>query len=169
MYHLDAEPIIPRIGDPEARQWNQAPNYSLVEPFSWTALKELHTFGLRSTPFRVFNKPPMEASLNCYPWLIVEHKKEGVSGAEETVCCQAANAGACAIKLNQISARYAVELPDNAHVPPIPTVTTIGSHVKVWIMYFAKEFQAPCEERWESLSWKRCKQGYVSQQRGGFG
>ena len=168
MYNLSDGPKIPKITNPEARQWHQAPNTSLMEPFSWSNLKELFAHGLRPSPFRVFNDPkhdpPKEASLKSYPWLIVEHKKEAESRSVETVCCQAANASACAVKLSRIAARYAVELADNAQVPPVPTITTIGSHVKVWIMYFAKDFQGP----WvyhsypKTLKWKWCKEGYVS-------
>ncbi|KAF4975095.1 hypothetical protein FZEAL_8074 [Fusarium zealandicum] len=162
IYHLDAEPRIPRISEPEGRQWNQALGHPIVDSFSWSTLKELFAFGLRPTPFRVFHKPPVEAGLNCYPWLLVEHKKESASEAEKTASCQAANGGACAIKLNQITARYAVELPDDAHIPPIPTVTTVGSHVKIWIMYFAKDFHAPCSAHyWHDVTWKRRKRGYV--------
>ncbi|KAH7011026.1 hypothetical protein EDB80DRAFT_836636 [Ilyonectria destructans] len=110
----------------------------------------------------LFHKPPLEASLNCYPWLIVEHKKEGVRRSEETVCCQSANAGACAVKLNQIAARYAVELGDDAQIPPVSMVTTIGSRVKVWIMYFARGFYAPSNKRFLiKTTWESCKKGYV--------
>ncbi|KAM5343898.1 hypothetical protein ACJ41O_012435 [Fusarium nematophilum] len=133
-----------------------------MERFSWSGLKELSSHGLQPTPFRAFHEPPKEASLNCYPWLLVEHKKEGVRGAEQTVCCQAANGGACAVRLNQNSARYAIEMPEDAHIPPIPTVTTIGSLVKVWIMYFAKDFQAPrAKQHFEGVTWTRRNNGYV--------
>ncbi|KAH7113168.1 hypothetical protein B0J13DRAFT_590780 [Dactylonectria estremocensis] len=162
MYHLDAEPRIPKIKDSEALQWNQSPGHTLADPFSWSTLKELVKYGLRPTPFRVFRNPPVEASLNCYPWLIVEHKKERVRRSEEVVCCQAANAGACAVKLNQIAARYAVELGDDAQVPPIPTVTTIGSCVKVWIMYFSRDFYVPSKQPYVlRAAWESCKKGYV--------
>ena len=161
MYHLDDDPKGPIVSDPDARQWNQTSGTPLAEAFSWSGLKKLNSSGLLPTPFRAFHKPPMEASLKCFPWLLVEHKKEGLW--EEIVCCQAANGGACAVKLNQISARYAVELPESAHVPPIPIVTTIGSEVKVWITYFAKDFEAPCTRRYMGdLTWKKRSKGYVS-------
>ena len=160
MYHLDAKPKIPMVSEPEARQWNQAPDPSIVEPFSWSGLKELSEFGLRPTPFQVFKKQPMEARLNCYPWLLVEHKKEGIP--VNLVSCQAANGGACAVKLNQTAARYAAELPGDAHIAPFPTITTIGSHVKVWIMYFAQNFKARTERRFlDQMILKDQRRGYV--------
>lgn len=165
MYHMDAAgQAIPKVPSPEGRQWNLAQEHSLVGVFSWSNLKELFAFGLRPTPFRVFHKPPQEANLNSYPWLLIEHKKEGVSGAEETVSCQAANGAACAVKLSQISARYAMVLPSHAHIPPMPTVTTVGSKVKVWITYYAEDFHAPClSTKYSSdVAWKKRKQGTVS-------
>ncbi|KAH8679374.1 hypothetical protein BGZ61DRAFT_359296 [Ilyonectria robusta] len=163
MYHMDATQAIPKVPSPEGRQWNLAQEHSLAGGFSWSNLKELFAFGLRPTPFRVFHKPPQEANLNSYPWLLIEHKKEGVSGSEETVSCQAANGAACAVKLSQISARYAMVLPSHAHIPPMPTVTTIGSKVKVWITYYAEDFHAPCLSRKYSgdVAWKKRKQGTV--------
>lgn len=163
MYHLDATQAIPKVPSPEGRQWNLAQEHSLAGGFSWSNLKELFGFGLRPTPFRVFHKPPQEANLNSYPWLLIEHKKEGVSGSEEIVNCQAANGAACAVKLNQISARYAMVLPSHAHIPPMPTVTTIGSKVKVWITYYAEDFHAPSRSnRYSSgVTWKKRKQGTV--------
>lgn len=165
MYHSELQIGIPTVVDREARQWNRHQETSIMEPFSWSTLKKLHEFGLQPTPFRIFQKPPMEANLKCYPWLIVEHKKEeekeGRSG--RVVCCQAANAAACAIRLVQDSAQYAVELPDHGHIPPIPVVTTIGPRVSVWLMYFAKNFDAPCSRRdTQEVMTKRRDKGYVS-------
>ncbi|KAK2616639.1 hypothetical protein QQS21_000462 [Conoideocrella luteorostrata] len=169
MYNLDTDSsIIPRVTDPEARQWHLAPNPSLVESFSWKRLKELFNYGLRPTPFRVFHKPPVQASLNCYPWLIVEHKKEKCQYpnyydmSEEVMCCQATNAAACAVQLNRNAATYAIKLAEQAHVPPIPTVTTIGSVVKVWIMHYADDLGGSCSDydMYERAG-KNCRQGYI--------
>lgn len=162
LYHFDEDNSIPRIKSPSARQW-QLHNSPLMETFSWSLHKKLHANGLRSSPIRLFQNEPAEATLQCYPWLIVEHKKEIALQAEVTVKCQAANDGACAIRLNQNAARYAVELEDSAHIPPIATITTNGSLVTVWVMYFAKDFQATFEGPSTSkLITKKCKQGYVS-------
>jgi hypothetical protein len=168
MYHLSADSHIPEITDHRAREWHKAPTPSLVESFSWSNLKMLHKNGLRPTPFRVFNKEPREKDLKCYPWLIVEYKKEKYTSfererLEETVCCQAANGSASAVKLNQIAARYTVELPDEAHVPPIPIVTTVGPKVKVWITYLAKDCMVLCKSKYSwSSKWEKRSQAYVS-------
>ncbi|KAG7423846.1 hypothetical protein Forpi1262_v015160 [Fusarium oxysporum f. sp. raphani] len=167
MYHLSADSHIPEITDHRAREWHKAPTPSLVESFSWSNLKMLHKNGLRPTPFRVFNKEPREKDLKCYPWLIVEYKKEKYTSfererLEETVCCQAANGSASAVKLNQIAARYTVELPDEAHVPPIPIVTTVGPKVKVWITYLAKDCMVLCKSKYSwSSKWERRSQAYM--------
>ncbi|RKL33944.1 hypothetical protein BFJ72_g9726 [Fusarium proliferatum] len=168
MYHLAAESPIPRITDHRGREWNKEPALSLVESFSWSTLKELYMHGLRPSPFvQAFdNEEPLEAHLKCYPWLIVEFKRGGKALSDsqrlaqlETVRCQALNASVCAVKLNQIAARYAVELRKQAHIPPIPAVTTVGSKVSVWITYFAKDFMAYHNAR----SYRRQKQGYMMQ------
>lgn len=164
LYHLNNEPKIPKIVDSRAQQWNQASLSSLVETFSWSVHKELFEYGLRSTPIRALHKEPVSARLISYPWLIVEHKKEGVEKSkEETVCCQAANGSACAIQMNKLAARYAVKLDDHEEIPPIPTITTIGKDVKVWITYFGKDFWTLSGNSYTySRRWLHHKQGYVS-------
>ncbi|KAF4954396.1 hypothetical protein FSARC_12139 [Fusarium sarcochroum] len=164
IYHTDVAGGIPTIVDPEARQWNQAQDSSIMEPFSWETLIGLNAFGLQPSPVRIFHKPPLEAHLKCYPWLIVEHKKENGKngGLERDVCCQGANAAASAVSLVRHSAQYAVELPGQAHIPPIPVITTVGSRVTVWIMYFAKDFEAPCSRRdTNEVTSRRREEGYI--------
>ncbi|KAF5007530.1 hypothetical protein FDECE_6121 [Fusarium decemcellulare] len=163
IYYLEEDPKMPKVEFNNPRKWHQSPNNVLVESFSWSLLKDLYTHGLRPTPFLVFNRKPQESKLMCYPWLVVEHKKEDI--APKTVCCQAANASACAVKISQATARYAVELPDSAHVPPIPVVTTIGPQVSVWIMHFAKDFVAPTpNERTYRVESRKHNQGYIMRQ-----
>ncbi|KEY65162.1 hypothetical protein S7711_04252 [Stachybotrys chartarum IBT 7711] len=167
MYHLDAEPRIPRAGSSEGRNWHQSPNHPIVEQLSWSVLKSLWPYQLRPTPFKIFHKPPMEADLKCYPWLVVEHKKGGSDSLSratvETVSCQAANAAACAVKLNENAARYAIESDDSIHIPPIPTITTIGSKVKVWIMYKARNFYVPDPTEYYEprIKYKTFKSGFL--------
>ncbi|RBQ77187.1 hypothetical protein FVER14953_13951 [Fusarium verticillioides] len=135
-----------------------------MEPFTWSTLQALNKVGLESSPFRIFDKNPLEANLRCYPWLIIEHKREKDQneGLERVVNCQAANAAACAISLVQQTAQYAIKLPRHAHIPPIPTITTVGSFVTVWLMYFAENFDAPCSRRdTDEVLTRRRKEGYV--------
>ncbi|KAF5241411.1 hypothetical protein FAUST_3841 [Fusarium austroamericanum] len=160
IYHSANNAGSPAIADAEARQWNQTQVPLGTEPFSWSTLKKLNGFGLQSTPRRIFDKPPLEANLKCYPWFIVEHKKENES--ERNVSCQAANAAACAISLVKHSAQYALKLLDQAHVPPIPAMTTIGSRVTIWLMYYAKDFDAPCSRRsTNEVTTKKRKEGHI--------
>ncbi|KAF5554655.1 Zn(II)2Cys6 transcription factor [Fusarium mexicanum] len=167
MYHLNNNSRIPGIANHKDREWHKTPTPSIMESFSWSNLKMLYKDGLRPTPFRVFHKEPREKDLKCYPWLLVEYKKEKYTNherlqLEETVCCQAANGSASAIKLNQIAARYAIELPDGSHIPPIPLVTTVGSKVKVWITYLAKDCMVLCGGRFSySSRWEKRSQAYM--------
>ncbi|KAH7242729.1 hypothetical protein BKA59DRAFT_481243 [Fusarium tricinctum] len=162
IYHSANNTGIPAISDPEARRWNEVQGPFGTEPFSWSTLKKLNEFGLQPTPRRIFNQQPREADLKCYPWFIVEHKKENES--ERDVCCQAANATASAISLVQHSAQYAVKLLDEAHVPPIPAMTTIGPRVTIWLMYYGKGFDAPCSRRsTNEVTTKRRKEGHIMQ------
>ncbi|KAH7312586.1 hypothetical protein B0I35DRAFT_437331 [Stachybotrys elegans] len=158
MYNLDSAPRNPLSGN-DTWQWHESPNTSLVEPFSWSVLKALSEHGLKPTPFRPFRHQPTEAMLKCYPWFIVEHKKsiyDRNSRPEEVVCCQALNASACAVQLNKIASKYAVELANDAQVPPTPVMTTVGSRVKIWITHFARDFSAPL-----SFQQSKCKQGFI--------
>ncbi|KAF5967124.1 hypothetical protein FBULB1_11329 [Fusarium bulbicola] len=167
MYHLNTNFRIPGITNHKDREWHKTPTPSIMESFSWSNLKRLYKAGLRPTPFRVFHKEPREKDLKCYPWLLVEYKKAKYTNherqqLEETVCCQAANGSASAIKLNQIAARYAIELPDGSHIPPIPVVTTVGSEVKVWITYLAKDCMVLCGGRFSySSRWEKRSQAYM--------
>ncbi|KAF4490278.1 hypothetical protein FAGAP_10943 [Fusarium agapanthi] len=167
MYHLNTNSRIPGITNHRDREWHKTPTPSIMESFSWPNLKMLYKDGLRPTPFRVFHKEPREKDLKCYPWLLVEYKKEKYTNherqqLEETVCCQAANGSASAIKLNHIAARYAIELPDGSHIPPIPVVTTVGPKVKVWITYLAKDCMVLLGGRYSwSSRWEKRSQAYM--------
>jgi hypothetical protein len=109
---------------------------ALVESFSWPDLKRLYAHGLRPSPFHAFDKrKPLEKDLRCFPWLVIEHKMmpKNCEKLKEVAYCQAVNGSGCAVRLNQIAAKYTLELAREAHVPPIPAVTTVGPEVKVWI------------------------------------
>jgi hypothetical protein len=168
MYHLAVKSHIHTTTGSGRSERDEETTPSTVEPFSWSTLKELHANGLRPTPFNEFKiKAPKGQDLRCYPWLIVEYKKVPKDKSEferlsEVASCQAANACACAVKLCQNAARYAVELEEDAQIPPIPAITTVGAEVKVWLTYFAKDFMAyysitPKQQRYE-----RVKEGHVS-------
>lgn len=138
----------------------------MVEPFSWSLFQELFEHGLRPTPFSTLGKKakkskgPSTKDLKCYPWLIVEFKTEDDFLMEE-VCCQGANASACAVNLNRIAAKYTTEEAEDAQVPPIPVITTVGPKVKAWITYFSRDFKAPYDVRTKRKG-ENVKEGYVS-------
>ncbi|KAF5256108.1 hypothetical protein FOXYS1_13432 [Fusarium oxysporum] len=167
MYHLDT--CIPTITDPEAQQWHKTSTPSLVESFSWSNLKSLHGRGLLATPFNVLDKEePYEQDLSCFPWLVVEYKKVKSGPGElgrlkEVVYCQAANASACAVKLNQNAAKHAVRLYQDGEVPPVASVTTVGPQVKVWITFFARGFMGYRYDVNENQKFRREKEGYMMQ------
>ncbi|KAF5973632.1 hypothetical protein FBULB1_8205 [Fusarium bulbicola] len=164
IYHRHNDTGLPKVVDPKARQWSQAGDSRAMEPFTWSTLQALNKFGLEPSPFRIFDKSPLESNLRCYPWLVIEHKREKDQNEalERVVNCQAANAAACAISLVQQTAQYAVRLPRHAHIPPIPVITTVGSSVTVWLTYFAEDFDAPCSRRdTNEVLTRRRRQGYV--------
>ncbi|GKU07875.1 hypothetical protein FLAG1_05768 [Fusarium langsethiae] len=167
MYHLTDGYDIPETTEHKGLKWHKSSTPLLVESFSWSVLKSLHKHGLQPSPVNIFDvsdKKPRETDLKCYPWLVVEHKKcDESEKSKNEVCRQAVNASGCAVRLNQLAAKYAFQLTDEAHVPPIPTVTSIGPKVKVWITYFGKGFMAYHDNK---ESWRRCNRihgGYVMQ------
>ncbi|KAI1060031.1 hypothetical protein LB506_012608, partial [Fusarium annulatum] len=141
---------------------------SSVESFSLSALKELYQCGLRPSPFNAFKKGVTEKHMRCFPWLVVEMKKKHaqrglINKSKEEAACQAANGSGCAVRLNQIAAKFAVELPGQGQIPPIPAVTTAGPEVKVWITYFAKDFIAHGFHTKRGQHLKPIDQGYMMQ------
>ncbi|KAM5360385.1 hypothetical protein ACJA88_014848 [Fusarium oxysporum] len=139
-----------------------------VESFSFSALKELYQHGLRPSPFNAFKKRATEKHLRCFPWLVIEMKKKHtqrglINKSKEEASCQAANGSGCAVRLNQIAAKFAVELPGEGQIPPIPAVTTAGPEVKVWITYFAKNFTAHRSHTKRGQYLETIDQGYMMQ------
>lgn len=170
MYHPDSQ--IPTVTRHGAREWHKESTPSLVEPFLWSSLRELHRHGLKPTPFNVLNKKnPLESDLASYPWLVVEYKRANGTARsntasstrlEEVVYCQAANASGCAVKLNQNAAKFATQMAGDAQIPPVPTITTVGPQVKVWITFFARDFMAYRFIDKDIQQYHKYKEGYVS-------
>ncbi|KAL4723026.1 hypothetical protein ACLX1H_010267 [Fusarium chlamydosporum] len=138
------------------------------ESFPFSDLKELYQHGLRPSPFNAFKKGVTVKHLRCFPWLVIEMKKRHtqlglINKSKEEAFCQAANGSGCAVRLNQIAAKFAVELPGQAQIPPVPAVTTAGSEVKVWIMYFAKNFIAHRSRTERGQRLETIDQGYMMQ------
>ncbi|EXK28167.1 hypothetical protein FOMG_15613 [Fusarium oxysporum f. sp. melonis 26406] len=166
IYHLTEESHVPRIADREALKWHKASMPALVESFSWPDLKRLYAHGLRPSPFHAFDKrKPLEKHLKCFPWLVIEHKKMPETGEKlkEVAYCQAVNGSGCAVRLNQIAAKYTPELARQAHVPPIPAVTTVGPEVKVWITYYIKDFFPYFDDEYDEQQFRRHDSAYMMQ------
>ncbi|EXL50371.1 hypothetical protein FOCG_08671 [Fusarium oxysporum f. sp. radicis-lycopersici 26381] len=152
------------IADREALKWHKASMPALVESFSWPDLKRLYAHGLRPSPFHAFDKrKPLEKDLKCFPWLVIEHKKmpETYEKLKEVAYCQAVNGSGCAVRLNQIAAKYTPELARQAHVPPIPAVTTVGPEVKVWITYYIKDFFPYFDDEYDQQQFRRHDSAYM--------
>ncbi|KAF4338041.1 hypothetical protein FBEOM_8046 [Fusarium beomiforme] len=167
MYHL--KPNIPIATAGQAQEGDKATPPSLIESFSWSVIQKLHGHGLLATPFNhLKEKKPLGKHLKCYPWLVIECKTTSSKPAElaklqEDVYCQAVHASGCAVKLNQNAAKFAVELVSDAQVPPVPTITTVGSEVKVWITFFAKGFLAYSYKKKDRQQFGRQNEGYMMQ------
>jgi hypothetical protein len=110
--------------------------------FSKTTLAHLARHGVESNTaglFRHKGTAPVLSDYICFPWLIVEHKKTGGRALVEKCYCQAANAGTAAIMmletLSMVVEDDGQETKDKDHIPPVVTITTVDSVVRVWIAY----------------------------------
>ena len=123
--------------EPHRWNWHTDPAEAVVENFSLATLEHLGRHGLQPSTSRMFDQNRkarvFESDFICYPWLIIEHKKSQRSGM---FCyCQAANAASAALEMHMILAKYAREAPQDAHIPPVTTMTTVGREVRIWIAY----------------------------------
>jgi hypothetical protein len=96
--------------------------------------------GLLSSPRAKLEKLPecRERSawaLTCFPWAIVESKKEN----HDIQFCyrQAVNAASVALRMFQglMQAKYIL---DDDNIPPVIAFTTIGQNVRLWLAYCSK-------------------------------
>lgn len=81
----------------------------------------------------------------CFPWFVVELKKkqrqpkfgevDDELGLFRKVNCQAANGASSALGILEKLAKFTQELEDNEHIPPVVTMTCVGTRVKVWLAY----------------------------------
>ncbi|KAH7078108.1 hypothetical protein BKA63DRAFT_602099 [Paraphoma chrysanthemicola] len=82
-----------------------------------------------------------ESDRSCFPWAIVEMKRDGstVDGALAIRCyCQAANAAAAALDLQ---AQLFDKLGHDRYSrnPPVVVITTVGPEIRVWLAYWDRE------------------------------
>jgi hypothetical protein len=98
---------------------------------------------------RKWTKDPDKTTLrvldkSCFPWAIVEMKRDPANPDESTerCYCQAANAAAAALELEaQLFDKLDVAWSD---LPPVVAFTCIGPIVKVWLAFHD---QAPITEK----------------------
>ncbi|CEJ83087.1 hypothetical protein VHEMI03116 [[Torrubiella] hemipterigena] len=72
----------------------------------------------------------------CFPWFIAEFK--AAKKAKEFCYCQAANAGSAAILMFEKLCKWDIRNHNFSQIPPVLTMTTIGSEVKLWVVYVIK-------------------------------
>ncbi|KEY71293.1 hypothetical protein S7711_05886 [Stachybotrys chartarum IBT 7711] len=150
IYNLGAGEAADRIPMTERWQWEKSAQDTIVENLSLKTLAYLSKYGLRATTASIFREgktKDIDASdYICFPWFIVEHKK--TDQTVETQCyCQAANAGAAALLMLQTLVKYAETRNEDAHIPPVVTMTTVGETVRIWITYSAdkmSKFKMDC-------------------------
>jgi hypothetical protein len=93
-----------------------------------------------TTGLRNWTKEPRRslgsADLACFPWAVVEFKRDIRPGEslEERCYCQAANASAAALDLRTQLFTKALDSAGLA-VPPVIAFTCVGHKVKVWLTY----------------------------------
>ena len=144
VYDFDSEGGRVRIPTSRKWQWNESPMDSMVENFTVGTLKHLMLeHGLQPSTATVLGSGQHKASdLICFPWLIVEQKRNDVG--QEKCYCQAANAGAAAVMLFERLCKYVPKssrTKREAQIPPVVTVTTVDKMVRVWVAYSHQELK----------------------------
>ncbi|KAH7304295.1 hypothetical protein B0I35DRAFT_445485 [Stachybotrys elegans] len=139
--------------DEDHWRWKGTP--VVTENFSLEVLEQLwnNGKGLCSSPFDIYSKAKAgnhrskdtyrPKDHQCFPWLVVEHKK---ATNAEFCYCQAANASSAALMLLESAAQYAETRYDGLLVPPIPVITTVGKRVRVWIAWHSFIDSGPDDE-----------------------
>jgi hypothetical protein len=132
-----------------------------MDNFSFRTLEHLARHDVESNAAGIFRRkrnnavPPSEYM--CFPWLIVEHKKKGGSAHVEKCYCQAANAGTAAVMMLETLAGVVPGVEEKQqeaieHIPPVVTITTVDSIVRVWITHAS----GPCEDDAEKMKYVGC-------------
>jgi hypothetical protein len=112
------------------------PRSGVLKNFSSQTLEHLARYGLESCVANLFRRKNAKSNRYiCFPWLIVEHKP--APPTDKSFCyCQAANAAHAVLTMLRNLAKFSKKgLTDYSHIPPVTTITTIGSEVKVWVAY----------------------------------
>ena len=77
--------------------------------------------------------------LICFPWAVVEVKRDEDSNTHDAKCyCQAANASAAALALQESLVERLYDTP-NHYIFPIIAFTCIGPKIRTWLAYSTYE------------------------------
>ncbi|MCJ1401053.1 hypothetical protein MMC11_004265 [Xylographa trunciseda] len=103
-------------------------------------------------------------SLLCYPWAIVELKPPDSANADVLLCyCQAANGASSSLTLLEQLTKHKGEAHPQEPIPPILSISFIGSEVKVWLAYtiiseneFGGEGDSWEDDCWDSVHHSTC-------------
>lgn len=91
---------------------------------------------IQTFPKTLPRRAKKKTDYHCFPWFIVEFKK--ANKAEEFCYCQAANAGSAAILIFEKLCQWDLADDNFSQIPPVLTMTAIGSEVKLWVVYATK-------------------------------
>ncbi|MCJ1379175.1 Golga6l1p [Xylographa soralifera] len=90
--------------------------------------------------------------LLCYPWVIVELKPPVSAKSEILKCyCQAANGVSSSLTLLEQLTKHRGEAHAQEPIPPILSLSFIGSEVKVWLAYTKI---SEVDDSWKKPCWK---------------
>ncbi|KAF5238853.1 hypothetical protein FANTH_10181 [Fusarium anthophilum] len=145
------------------------PMYQLTARTNTSRLTPVYVSEVNATPvnrIKAVLEVPEEStssSVEPYSYSALKELYQRINKSKEEISCQAANGSGCAVRLNQIAVKFAVELPGQGQIPPILAVTTAGPEVKVWITYFAKNFIAHVSHTKRGQYLDHVDQGYMMQ------
>lgn len=123
---------------PQKWLWTVQPKDAMVTNLSRETLQHLAAHGLYSVVADSAQKQRFTKNLRlsdhmCFPWLVMEHKKD--KHTTEHCYCQAANGTSAAVLLLENLCKYETPSHLNLHIPPVIGITTGGGEVRVWITY----------------------------------
>ncbi|KAI0125317.1 hypothetical protein BJ170DRAFT_727229 [Xylariales sp. AK1849] len=131
-------PSAPGFAKEPLWDWSSNKNRKMVHEFDKTELQRLTNYGLQCHVSGAWHNKTKAKKMDpkmmfSFPWFIVEFKR---TKGDATGCyCQVANAAACTLLMFETLSQYADREDEEAHIPPIITMTAVGKDVKLWIGY----------------------------------
>lgn len=119
--------------------------------FSASILKQLTVNGLRSVPVAKSltsiaemksDNTEQNIPLLCFPWCILQLKQaEGLARADENddtllkTTLEGSSAATISLSMFEKLSRFADVKQNGQHIPPVITITSVGSNTTVWLAY----------------------------------